>query len=130
MAQSHKLNFVSLLAQRRHVQLGTVTVVDGLSSPLRRAARRGDRAGRRPVAADGRDLRRLGLLAEEFGLPRPSYVHMRRYVAEHRERVEAARARRQAVREILFEAYWDATMGKLVDAYEVAGRLREAGRSI
>ena len=75
-------------------------------------------------------VRRLGLLAEEFGLPRPSYVHMRRYVAEHRERVEAARARRQAVREILFEAYWDATMGKLVDAYEVADRLREAGRSV
>ena len=74
-------------------------------------------------------VRRLGLVAEELGVPRPSYVHMRRYVVEHREREEAARARRQAVREILFEAYWDATMGKLVNAYEVADRLREAGRA-
>ena len=75
-------------------------------------------------------VRRLGLVAEELGAPRPSYVHMRRYVAEHREREAAARARRQAIREILVEAYWDATLGKLVDAYELADRLREAGRSV
>jgi len=31
-------------------------------------------------------VRRLGLVAEELGVPRPSYVHMRRYVVEHRER--------------------------------------------
>jgi hypothetical protein len=72
-------------------------------------------------------VRRLGRVAEELGVPRPSYVHMRLYVAEHREREEAARARRQAVRKILFEAYWDATMGRLVDAYEVAERLKNAG---
>jgi hypothetical protein len=72
-------------------------------------------------------VRRLGRVAEELGVPRPSYVHMRLYVAEHRERQEAARARRQAVREILFDAYWDLTLGKFVDPDEVAGRLRDAG---
>jgi hypothetical protein len=73
-------------------------------------------------------VRRLGLVAEELGVPRPSYVHMRRYVAEHREREAAARARRQAIREILFEAYWDATTGRrFVDAYELAERLKNAG---
>jgi hypothetical protein len=71
-------------------------------------------------------VRRLGVVADELGVPRPSYVHMRLYVAEHREREEAAWARRQAIREILVEAYWDATMGKLVDAYEIADRLKNA----
>lgn len=61
-------------------------------------------------------------------MPRPSYVHMRRYVVEHRDRLAAERARREAIRAILFEAYWDATTGRrFVDAYELADRIRHAG---
>jgi hypothetical protein len=80
-----------------------------------------------PALPIAETVRRLAHLADELGVPRPSYVHMRRYVAEYREREAAARARRQAIREILFEAYWDATTGKLVDAYELAERLKHAG---
>ena len=71
-------------------------------------------------------VRRLGAAADELGVPRPSYVHMRRYVAEHREREAAERARRQATREILFAAYWDATMGKRIDPWDLAQRMKDA----
>ena len=82
-----------------------------------------------PSLSIAETVRRLGVVAEELGVPRPSYVHMRLYVADHREREAAARARRQAVRKILFEAYWDATTGRrFVDPYELAARLKEAGR--
>jgi hypothetical protein len=52
---------------------------------------------------------------------------MRTYVVEHRRRKAAERARREAVRDILVEAYWDATTGRrVVNAYELADRLRDA----
>lgn len=72
-------------------------------------------------------VRRIGALAADLSVPRPSYSHMRTYVVEHRRREAAVRARRAAVREILFEAYWDATTGRrVVDAYALADRLRDA----
>jgi hypothetical protein len=46
--------------------------------------------------------RRVGVAAAQLGLPKPSYVHLRRYIVEHR--------------------------GKVVDAYAVADRVREAGK--
>jgi hypothetical protein len=73
-------------------------------------------------------VRRLAYRAEELGVPRPSYVHMRRYVVAHRERERAARARREGIRQILLDAYFDATTGKrVVNAYELAERLKDAG---
>jgi hypothetical protein len=72
-------------------------------------------------------VRRVGLVAERLDLTRPSYVHVRRYVVEHRRREAAARARRHEIREILVEAYWDATLNRrFVDPYEIAARITEA----
>jgi len=72
--------------------------------------------------------RRVGRVAAEFGLPKPSYVHLRRYLIEHREQQELEQRRREEIREILWNVYWDATYGKLVDPWEVEQQIREAGR--
>jgi hypothetical protein len=71
--------------------------------------------------------RRVGVTAARFGLPKPSYVHVRRFILAHRERENAEAARRAEIREILMEAYLDMYRGRVVDAYEVAGRIRDAG---
>ena len=63
--------------------------------------------------------RRVGARAERLGLPRPSYVHLRRYIVEER-------ARRGAVREIIAEAYLDAMRSRVVDGYEILEQIREA----
>jgi hypothetical protein len=72
--------------------------------------------------------RRVGVAAARFGLPKPSYVHVRRFIVVHREREDAEAARRAEIREILMEAYLDFYRGRVVDAYEVADRIRDAGR--
>jgi 23S rRNA maturation-related 3'-5' exoribonuclease YhaM len=72
--------------------------------------------------------RRVGVAAAQLGLPKPSYVHLRRYIVAHREAEEAERARREEIRKILWDAYYDFMQSRVVDAYEVAERIREAGR--
>ena len=72
--------------------------------------------------------RRVGLASAQLGLPKPSYVHLRRYIVAHREEEDAERARRDEIRKILWEAYYDFMQSRVVDAYEVAERIREAGR--
>ena len=72
--------------------------------------------------------RRVGLAAAELGLPKPSYVHLRRLIVAHREEEDAERARREEILRILGDVYMDLYRGRLVDAYEVADRIREAGR--
>jgi hypothetical protein len=72
--------------------------------------------------------RRIGVAAAQLGLPKPSYVHLRRRILAHRAEEDAERARRDAIRRILYDAYLDFTQSRVVDAYEVAERIREAGR--
>ena len=72
--------------------------------------------------------RRVGIAAAQLGLPKPSYVHLRRYIVDHREEEDAERARREEIRKILWDAYYDFMQSRVVDAYEVADRIREAGR--
>lgn len=72
--------------------------------------------------------RRVGIAAAQLGLPKPSYVHVRRYIVAHREEEDAERARREEIRKILWDAYYDFMQSRVVDAYEVADRIREAGR--
>jgi hypothetical protein len=72
--------------------------------------------------------RRVGVAAAELGLPKPSYVHLRRLIVAHREEEDAERRRREEIRRILGDVYFDLFRGKRVDAYEVADRIRDAGR--
>jgi len=72
--------------------------------------------------------RRVGVAAAQLGLPKPSYVHLRRRIVAHREEEDAERARRDEIREILYDAYYDFMRSRVVDAYDVAERIREAGR--
>jgi 23S rRNA maturation-related 3'-5' exoribonuclease YhaM len=72
--------------------------------------------------------RRVGAVAEALGIPRPSYVHVRRYVIAERERRDGVKVRRDELRRIFLDVYADAMHGRLIDAYEVAERVREAGR--
>jgi hypothetical protein len=72
--------------------------------------------------------RRVGVTVAQLGLPKPSYVHLRRYIVAHRLEEDAERARRDEIRRILHDAYLDLMQSRVVDAYEVAERIREAGR--
>ena len=72
--------------------------------------------------------RRVGVAAAQLGLPKPSYVHLRRYIVAHRQEEDAERARRDEIRRILYDAYLDFMQSRVVDAYEIAERIREAGR--
>ncbi len=72
--------------------------------------------------------RRVGVAAAQMGLPKPSYVHLRRYIVAMREEEDAQRARREEIRQILVDAYFDAMQSRVVNAYDIAQRIREAGR--
>jgi hypothetical protein len=72
--------------------------------------------------------RRVGAVAAELGLPKPSYVHLRRYIRAHRAAQDEVRERPQEVLDILMESYLDAMRSRVVNAYEIAERIREAGR--
>jgi hypothetical protein len=71
--------------------------------------------------------RRVGVAAAQLGLPKPSYVHLRRFIVAHREEEDAERARREEIRRILYDAYYDVMRSRVVDAYDIADRIREAG---
>lgn len=68
--------------------------------------------------------RRVGRVAAELGLPKPSYVHLRRYIRVKREAEDEARERAAAIRAIFTDAYFDAMHSKVVNAYEIADRIR------
>jgi hypothetical protein len=80
-----------------------------------------------PSGSMAETCRRVAAVAESSGLFRPSYPHLRRFLAEKRREQEAARARRQELRRIAADVYLDATRGYRINAYEVASRVREAG---
>lgn len=71
--------------------------------------------------------RRVGDEAQRLGFPRPSYVHVRRVLKVQRQRQEADRLRREAVRGIVVDVAEDLMCGRRVDTYEIADRLRRAG---
>jgi hypothetical protein len=61
--------------------------------------------------------RRVGRCADKLGLPRPSYVHIRRLVHAERERQDA-------ICEIIDDVLSDIYGHRVVNAYEVAERVR------
>ena len=73
-------------------------------------------------------VRRVGRVAAELGLPKPSYVHLRRYILELRFEQEVERARRQEIVKILLDTYEDAMNSRLIDPWLVEERIRDAGR--
>lgn len=77
---------------------------------------------RRPIAET---CRRVGVVAGRLGLPRPSYVHVRRFVVADRERLEAERLRKEALRELAGEVATDVLVGRFVHPYEVAVRVAD-----
>ena len=81
-----------------------------------------------PAEPMAETCRRVGTVAESLGLFRPSYSHLRRFLAEKREDERAQRARQQELRRIAADVYLDAMRGYRINAYEVADRIREAGR--
>ena len=65
--------------------------------------------------------RRVGREAEQLGLTRPSYVHLRRVI-------QAERQREDEIREIVDGTARKLMRGFRVDPYEVAERLRDVDR--
>jgi len=53
---------------------------------------------------------------------------LRRFIVAHREEEDAERRRREEIRHILGDAYVDLHRGRVVNAYDVADRIGEAGR--
>jgi hypothetical protein len=82
-------------------------------------------------AVDDRSLpiaetcRRVATVAEGLGLPRPSYVHMRRIVHAQRADADDLRERRAAIRRVLLDAGTRVLIGRFVDPYEVARRVND-----
>jgi hypothetical protein len=74
---------------------------------------------RQPIAET---CRRVGVVADRLRLPRPSYVHVRRYVLAERDRIEAERLRKEAIRDLTEEVVTDFVVGRFVHPYEVADR--------
>jgi hypothetical protein len=72
--------------------------------------------------------RRVARAAEQLGLTRPSYVHLRTYLAEQRMLVDRQRDYRDALRGIAIDVAADLVNHRLVNAYDVAGRVAEARR--
>jgi len=72
--------------------------------------------------------RRVAAHAQEHGITRPSYVHLRRLIRAERERRDEELARRRELMRIAADVYEDTIRARVVDAFEVAERVREAGR--
>jgi hypothetical protein len=69
--------------------------------------------------------RRVGERAWELALPRPTYPHLWRLVRAKRDYEDAERERREALRAIAGDAATRLMVGRFVDAYDVAERVRE-----
>jgi hypothetical protein len=67
--------------------------------------------------------RRLGDACERLGIPRPSYVHVRRLLLVERERQDAERELREVRRQVLVELAQSAVTGHLPHPYEVEARI-------
>ena len=65
---------------------------------------------------------------QELGITRPSYVHLRRLIRAERDRREEELARRKELLRIAADVYEDTIRARVVDTFEVAERVREAGR--
>ena len=72
-------------------------------------------------------VRRVGRFAAEVGLPKPSYVHLRRFIVDCREEQDRERARRREILSIVLDTYEDAMTSKRIDPWLVAERIRNAG---
>jgi hypothetical protein len=72
--------------------------------------------------------RRVGVAAIKLGLIKPSYVHVRRFVLEERERDDVERKRKEAVREVVTDISAALLAGRVPTVYEVLDRLDDAGR--
>ncbi len=81
-----------------------------------------------PAEPMAETCRRVGAVAESLGLFRPSYAHLRRFLAEKRAQDRAERARRAELRRIATDVYLDTMRGYRVNPYEVASRVQDAGR--
>jgi hypothetical protein len=68
--------------------------------------------------------RRLGDVAATIAVPRPSYVHVRRLVRAKRDYEDAERERREALRAIAGDVAANLMLGRFVDPYDVAERVR------
>jgi hypothetical protein len=73
--------------------------------------------------------RRLGDVAASIGVPRPSYVHVRRLVRAKREYEDVEREQRAALRAIGGDVVTKIMLGRFVDPYDVAERVRIARAS-
>jgi hypothetical protein len=78
--------------------------------------------GRMPIAEL---CRRVGSFAEQVGLIRPSYVHVRRYALAQRALAKAEARRRAELRAIASNVGERLVVGLRVDAYEVAEQVAE-----
>jgi hypothetical protein len=74
--------------------------------------------------------RRVGRVAEELGIFRPSYPHVRRLIQEQRLREDEELARREEIRAILKETANALLAGRVPDPYYVLGRLDDASRRV
>ena len=73
-------------------------------------------------------VRRVGAFAEKLAVPRPSYSHLRRIVLVERERADADRRRKEAIRAIAEEVAGQLLSGRIPHPYVVAERVERAGR--
>ena len=119
MALSHKRRTwheVGTVSSRR---VGHGTTVTSISPRydlrLLEALRRLD-DGKLPMAEV---CRRLGAVADELGLMRPSYVHVRRLILAQRDE-------RDAIRTVVDDLAGRLLTGRYVDLYEAVQRLRDA----
>jgi hypothetical protein len=73
--------------------------------------------------------RRVGDVAASMGVPRPSYVHVRRLVRAKRDYEDVERQQRDALRQIGGDVVTSIMLGRFVDPYDVAERVRIARAS-
>jgi hypothetical protein len=73
--------------------------------------------------------RRLGDVASSIGARRPSYVHVRRLVRAKREYEDVEREQREALRAIAGDVVATIVLGRFVDPYDVAERVRSVRAS-
>jgi hypothetical protein len=67
--------------------------------------------------------RRVGDIASSMGIPRPSYVHVRRLVRAKRDYEDAEREQREALFAIAGDVAANLMLGRFVDPYDVAERV-------
>ena len=66
--------------------------------------------------------RKVGRVAEALGLSRPSVVHLRTYVREHREAERERRERREILKEIALDMAAGVAAGRIPNIYVVEER--------